>query len=89
MNSNFGYTANFWRLYDPIDPDQQLAWLIEELSEAEQRGSYVTLLGELFEKILLEIKCISYESIQDIYRRVICMTLGRIISFASLKDSLI
>ncbi|KAI7691032.1 Sphingomyelin phosphodiesterase [Sarcoptes scabiei] len=47
MNSNFGYTANFWRLYDPIDPDQQLAWLIEELSEAEQRGSYVTLLGHI------------------------------------------
>lgn len=45
LNSNIAYLANFWRLYNPIDPDGQLAWLIEELNEAEKIGAFVTILG--------------------------------------------
>lgn len=45
LNTNAGYKSNFWCAYDPVDSDGQLAWLIEELYDAEKNGVYVTILG--------------------------------------------
>ncbi len=45
LNSNVAQKQNFWILYNPVDPDGQLAWLISELDHAEKTGAKVTILG--------------------------------------------
>lgn len=47
LNSNMPQKGNFWILFDPLDPDGQLKWLIDELDSAEKSGSYVTILGHV------------------------------------------
>ena len=48
LNSNIAQKDNFWILYDPVDPDGQLAWLIKELDHAETIGAHVSILGKVF-----------------------------------------
>lgn len=45
LNTNVAYKSNFWCAYNPIDPDGQLQWLIDELDHAESIGAYVSILG--------------------------------------------
>ncbi|KAH9409187.1 Sphingomyelin phosphodiesterase, partial [Tyrophagus putrescentiae] len=47
LNSNVAQKQNFWILYNPVDPDGQLAWLISELDHAEKTGAKVTILGHV------------------------------------------
>ncbi|CAG2110459.1 unnamed protein product, partial [Medioppia subpectinata] len=47
MNNNICQNENYYIAYDPIDPDGQLQWLIDELNSAETDGSYVMLLGHV------------------------------------------
>ena len=35
LNTNYCTRLNPWTLYDPVDPGQQLKWLVNELYEAE------------------------------------------------------
>lgn len=36
LNNNVCQRMNFWNVYDPVDPDGQLKWFIEQLQEAEK-----------------------------------------------------
>lgn len=47
LNSNIAQKQNFWILYNPVDPDGQLEWLIKELDHAEKVGAKVTILGHV------------------------------------------
>nr|UBK24973.1 phospholipase C [Rasamsonia emersonii] len=48
-NSIFYYVDNFWAYQDPMefDPDGQLAWLINELQEAETAGQRVWIIAHV------------------------------------------
>ncbi|KAJ3540594.1 hypothetical protein NM208_g4994 [Fusarium decemcellulare] len=48
LSTNMYYTLNFW-LYQETrkDPDDQLAWLVQELDKAEQAGERVFILGHM------------------------------------------
>jgi len=47
LNNNVAYRSNFWIAYDPVDPDGQLAWLIQQLDVAETNGHYVMIIGHI------------------------------------------
>ncbi|XP_054269796.1 sphingomyelin phosphodiesterase-like [Macrosteles quadrilineatus] len=44
LNTMFGYCFNWWMILDPVDPADQLAWLVEELLEAERKKEKVHIL---------------------------------------------
>ncbi|XP_054267278.1 sphingomyelin phosphodiesterase-like [Macrosteles quadrilineatus] len=44
LNTLFGYGFNWWMILDPVDPADQLAWLVEELLEAERKKEKVHIL---------------------------------------------
>lgn len=45
INTNYCSRGNFWQLYDPVDPGNQLQWLVKELSEAEGNKQIVHIVG--------------------------------------------
>lgn len=45
INTNYCSRENFWQLYDPVDPGNQLQWLVEELTQAEKDGNIVHIVG--------------------------------------------
>ena len=47
LNSNVCYTYNWWLLYDPKDPDGQLQWLANTLSNAEKNNEFVHILSHI------------------------------------------
>lgn len=47
LNNNVCYCYNWWLLYQPQDPDRQLHWLVETLSEAEENEELVHILGHI------------------------------------------
>ncbi|KAK2580874.1 hypothetical protein KPH14_005946 [Odynerus spinipes] len=47
LNSNVCYCYNWWLLYQPQDPDRQLQWLVETLSEAERNEELVHILSHI------------------------------------------
>lgn len=47
LNSNLGYTANWWSIYDPKDQEDQLKWLAETLLKAEKNGEKVHILSHM------------------------------------------
>ena len=47
LNSNFGYRMNFWNVFNPIDPGNQLSWLINELEQAEKQNNSVMIISHL------------------------------------------
>ncbi|XP_012271398.1 sphingomyelin phosphodiesterase-like [Orussus abietinus] len=47
LNNNVCYTYNWWLLYDPRDPDDQLRWLIDILEKAEESNEYVHILAHI------------------------------------------
>lgn len=47
INTNFCNDKNWWLLLASDDPDQELHWLVEELTKAEQAGEKVHILGHI------------------------------------------
>ncbi|XP_021959476.1 sphingomyelin phosphodiesterase [Folsomia candida] len=47
INTNFGYTMNFWLLYKLDDPEGQLQWLSDTLEAAEVSNEKVFILGHM------------------------------------------
>ncbi|CAG2103821.1 unnamed protein product [Medioppia subpectinata] len=47
LNNNICHLGNVWIAYDPIDPDGQLQWLIDQLDSAERRGLYAIIIGHV------------------------------------------
>ncbi|PNF14909.1 hypothetical protein B7P43_G04318 [Cryptotermes secundus] len=47
LNSNLGYTANWWLIYDLKDQDGQLKWLAETLLQAEKNSEKVHILSHM------------------------------------------
>ncbi|XP_071056721.1 sphingomyelin phosphodiesterase-like isoform X3 [Onthophagus taurus] len=47
LNSNVGYTFNWWLLYDDVDPFGQLQWLADTLYQAEQDGEIVHIISHV------------------------------------------
>ncbi|XP_018375510.1 PREDICTED: sphingomyelin phosphodiesterase 1-like [Trachymyrmex cornetzi] len=47
LNNNVCYSYNWWILYQPQDPDGQLQWLADTLSQAEVDEEYVHILAHL------------------------------------------
>ncbi|KYB28199.1 Sphingomyelin phosphodiesterase-like Protein [Tribolium castaneum] len=44
VNSNVGYTDNWWLIYDDFDPYDQLQWLVQTLKKAEDNNESVHIL---------------------------------------------
>jgi sphingomyelin phosphodiesterase len=47
LNNNVCYCYNWWIWYKPQDPDGQLQWLADVLSQAEKNGEYVHILAHI------------------------------------------
>ncbi|KAJ8921813.1 hypothetical protein NQ315_008445 [Exocentrus adspersus] len=47
LNSNFCFTSNLWLIYEDEDPREQLAWLVEELYQAEKNNEKVHILSHI------------------------------------------
>ncbi|XP_054152469.1 sphingomyelin phosphodiesterase-like [Oppia nitens] len=47
LNTNYCSRLNIWTYYDPIDPDNQLNWLYNELELAETAGQLVHIVGHI------------------------------------------
>ena len=47
VNSNFCNNYNLWLLPWPEDPAGQLAWLVQELTSAENSGSMVYIISHI------------------------------------------
>ncbi|KAG5914167.1 hypothetical protein E4U53_004697 [Claviceps sorghi] len=49
INTNLYYFLNLWLYRDPIDtdPEGQLAWLVQQLQEAERAGDRVWIVGHM------------------------------------------
>ena len=57
MNNAIAQNENYWIAYDPVDPDGQLQWLIDELDSAEQAGTYAMIIS-IVSIIILILLCI-------------------------------
>lgn len=47
LNTNYCARLNPWSFYDPVDPANQLRWLVDELLEAELNQDKVHLIGHV------------------------------------------
>ena len=47
LNTNYCARLNIWTYYSPVDPANQLSWLIEQLLSAEQSGVKVHIVGHV------------------------------------------
>lgn len=47
LNTNYCARLNPWSFYDPVDPANQLKWLVEELLEAELNQDKVHIIGHV------------------------------------------
>ncbi|CAG2104942.1 unnamed protein product [Medioppia subpectinata] len=47
LNTNYCARINFWLMYNPNDPGQQLKWLVRELAAAEASGQSVHIIGHI------------------------------------------
>lgn len=47
LNTNYCARLNPWSFYDPVDPANQLRWLVDELLEAELNGDRVHIIGHV------------------------------------------
>ena len=47
LNTNYCTRLNPWTLYDPVDPGNQLKWLVKELHSAELASEKVHILGHI------------------------------------------
>lgn len=47
LNTNYCARLNFWLMYKPIDPGNQLEWMEKQLSLAEQSGQSVHIVGHI------------------------------------------
>jgi len=47
LNMNYCNDMNYWTLVDAVDPDYQLRWLVQILSDAERKGEKVHILGHI------------------------------------------
>ncbi|CAG2166017.1 unnamed protein product, partial [Oppiella nova] len=47
LNNNVCISRNYWLAYDPVDPDGQLKWFIDELDSAETNGLYVMIITHM------------------------------------------
>ncbi|RWS24750.1 sphingomyelin phosphodiesterase-like protein 2 [Leptotrombidium deliense] len=47
LNTNICDRTNFWNLYSPIDPYNQLHWMTDELQKSEENGENVYILGHI------------------------------------------
>lgn len=47
LNTNYCTRLNPWTLYDPVDPGNQLKWLVKELHSAELANEKVHILGHI------------------------------------------
>jgi sphingomyelin phosphodiesterase len=45
LNMNYCAKNDFWLVVNSVDPADELAWLVQELTAAEQNGELVYLLG--------------------------------------------
>ncbi|XP_054156915.1 sphingomyelin phosphodiesterase-like [Oppia nitens] len=47
LNNAMAQRGNYWVGYDPVDPDGQIQWLIDELDSAETQGQYAMIIGHI------------------------------------------
>ncbi|KAL3206823.1 hypothetical protein MRX96_010605 [Rhipicephalus microplus] len=47
VNTNYCSTLNWWLLINATDPAQQLAWLVDELQESEDKGEKVHIIAHI------------------------------------------
>jgi sphingomyelin phosphodiesterase len=47
LNTNYCARLNFWLMYKPIDPGNQLEWLVNQLSLAEDSGQSAYIVGHI------------------------------------------
>ncbi|RZC34304.1 sphingomyelin phosphodiesterase-like [Asbolus verrucosus] len=66
INSNLGYTDNWWLLYEDIDPFNQLQWLADTLKLAEDNNESVHILSHVPSGTSSSLKVWSRE-----YRRIV------------------
>jgi len=47
LNTNFCYILNFWILYEPEDPEDQLQWFADQMKLAEEAEEKVFIVGHV------------------------------------------
>jgi sphingomyelin phosphodiesterase len=47
LNTNLCARLNFWQLFNPNDPGDQLHFLAQELSDSEKKGQWVHIIGHI------------------------------------------
>lgn len=47
LNMNYCNSQNYWMLLDPVDPNDELKWLVEVLTKAETNGEMVHIIGHI------------------------------------------
>lgn len=47
VNTNYCARLNIWTYFDPIDPANQLSWLVDQLMAAEAVGAKVHIVGHV------------------------------------------
>lgn len=47
LNMNYCNQQNWWMLIDPVDPNQELQWLVRVLLDAESNGEKVHIIGHI------------------------------------------
>lgn len=68
INSNLGYTDNWWLVFDDKDPFGQLQWLANELQQAEDNNESVHILGHVPSGTSSSLKVWSREYVRLIER---------------------
>lgn len=47
LNMNYCNQQNWWMLINPVDPDNELKWLVSVLQTAEENGEHVHIIGHI------------------------------------------
>nr|CAB3266404.1 sphingomyelin phosphodiesterase 1 [Phallusia mammillata] len=47
LNMNYCNNENFWMLLNPVDPNNELKWLVSVLTSAESKGESVHIIGHI------------------------------------------
>ena len=71
LNTNICQRNNYWIAYSSVDPDGQLKWLVEQLTDAESRGVHVIIVGHVPPSDCYPVWFSNYLSIVQRYEAVI------------------
>ncbi|CAG2110458.1 unnamed protein product, partial [Medioppia subpectinata] len=74
LNNNICGGRNYWVAYNPVDPDGQLKWFIDELDSAETQGIHVLILTHQPMSACYESWGNNYMRIVERYANVIVST---------------